>query len=140
MNLRRRRAVAVAVAVLAAVTLDRAADAEPAPPPRKSAYSRYEQESLDAALGRLNTAVDPSPEGKVIDGVEIVTLDVFEPRDFIPKIFLGFVNWFHVTTHKYVVDREVLLPRGARYDKDLVAETARNLRALTPISLVLVVP
>lgn len=134
-----RRALALAIAAAATITAHEAA-ADAPPSLKKGRYSGYEQQSLEAALKSLGAAVDPSPEGKVIEGAEIVTLDVFEPRDFIPKIFLGFVNWFHVTSRRYVIEREVLLPPGARYEQSLVDETARNLRALQQLSLVLVVP
>src|SRR4051812_20271212 len=138
----RRRCALYLAAMVAAAALPLRAEAEPAPAQKqkKSGYSRYEQESLDAALAKLNGVIDPNPEGKILEAYEIVTLKVFEPRDFIPRIFLGFVNFWHVTTRKEVIEREVLLPPGARYEKELVDETARNLRALPQLSLVLCVP
>src|SRR5690349_21093577 len=100
MHDRRRRALVLA-ALVAAAALPLRASAEPAPK-KKSPYSRYEQESLDAALAKLHAVIDPNPEGKILESYEIVTLKVFEPRDFIPKIFLGFVNFWHVVTKPYV--------------------------------------
>jgi hypothetical protein len=76
----------------------------------------------------------------VIEGTEIVTLEVFEPRDFIPTVLLGFVNWFHVTSRPHVIERELLVPKGARYEQARIDETSRNLRALPQLSLVLCVP
>src|SRR5262245_31287229 len=115
----RRRAIVLA-ALVAGAALPLQASAEPAVAPKKGKYSRYEQESLDAALAQLHGVIDPNPEGKILEGYAIVTLKVFEPRDFIPRIFLGFVNFFHATTRQYVIEREVLLPRGARYEKELI--------------------
>src|ERR1051325_5352715 len=103
MTPRRRRALILAMAVAGVTHASAGAVAQP----KKRAYSRYEQESLDAALAKLHGAVDPNPEGKILEGVVVVTLEVFERRDFMPRIFLGFVNWFHVTTRPYVIEREV---------------------------------
>src|SRR3954469_22532426 len=137
MHAPRRCALLLAVA---AAALPLTASAAPTDTHKKSGYSRYEQDSLDAALAKIHGVIDPHPEGKILEGVTIVTLQVFEPRDFIPKIFLGFVNWFHVTTRHYVIEREVLLAKGARYEQSLADETSRNLRALHQLSLVLAVP
>ncbi len=103
-------------------------------------YSRYEQDSIDRALARLGASVEPSPEGKILEDVQVMPLDVFEKRDFMPNFVLGLVNWFHVTSRPYVIEREVLVAKGQPYRQYLVAETARNLRALNQLSVVLCVP
>src|SRR5262245_27329959 len=110
MNPRQRRAFLLAMAVAAVC----GASAATAAPLKKGTYSRYEQESLDGALSKVHGVLDPNPEGKVLEGFVIVTLEVFERRDFIPRIFLGFVNFFHATTRRYVIEREVLLAPGTR--------------------------
>jgi hypothetical protein len=76
------------------------------------------------------------PEGKTLEGIEVRTLEVFEKRDPVP----GFVNVFHATTRHHVVTREVLLEIGKPWQRALVEETARNLRALLQLSLVLCIP
>jgi hypothetical protein len=114
--------------------------APPQPAPPLARYSHYEQESVDAALKRTKGEIDPSPLGKTVEDIVIVPFEVFEKRDFIPSIFLGFVNWFHVTSRPYVIEREVLIGRGQPYSQALVDETARNLRNIRQLSLVLLVP
>lgn len=114
---------------------------EPAPHPLvKARLSGYERTSLENALARVKGEVDPSPAGKIVESIAIVPFEVFEKRDFIPEIFLGFVNWFHVTSKPYVIEREVLLSPGQLYNQAFVDETARNLRNTRQVSLVLVTP
>lgn len=115
-------------------------DGTAAPPSVKARLSGYERTALDNALARVKGEVDPSPAGKIIESIVTVPFEVFEKRDFIPEVFLGFVNWFHVTSKPYVIEREVLLAPGQRYDQAFVDETARNLRNTRQVSLVLVTP
>lgn len=107
-------------------------------------YSRYERETIDRALAlEPGAVIDEAPVGKLIEAVEIVPLDVLEDRDppgRVWKPLTGFLNWFHSTSRPAVIDREILLHEGDRYDHALVDETAKNLRALRQISLVLCVP
>jgi len=42
-------------------------------------------------VARVHGVVDPHPQGKILEGVDIVTLDVFEKRDPFPSFMLGFV-------------------------------------------------
>ncbi len=127
----------VSVAVLCAgAAFARAAVAQ-APPPaeRAQVYSAYEQQTIDEVLDGLRASRDPSPEGKTIERVEIVPLDVFERRDPLPRA----LNVFHVTSRKRVIRRELLLDEDDRYEQVLVDDTLRNLRRLPQLSLVLVV-
>jgi len=81
---------------------------------------------------------DAAPEGKLVERVEVVPLDVFEPRDKVPT----WLNVFHVTTRKSVIAREVLIHEGERYEQALVDDTIRNLRrvpGVPQLSAVLVV-
>jgi hypothetical protein len=87
-------------------------------------------------LEERKLTIDEHPDGKTIEGIDIEPLEVFEPEDPLP----GWVNWFHTTTRKEVVRREVLLRERQRFDRELVAETARNLRSLKQLSLVLILP
>ena len=129
--------IAIAWTLVAATAL---ADGTPPPSTSRARLSGYEQTSLDNALARVKGTIDPSPEGKIVESIEIVPFEVFEKRDFIPEIFLGFVNWFHVTSKPYVIEREVLQKAGQRYDQALVDETERNLRSTRQVSLVLTSP
>lgn len=128
----------VAAAVAAVLGLPGVALAQPGKPPpvRSRDFSSFEQRAINDALGSRGASVDPAPEGKIIEGIDIVALDVIEPRDPAP---MG-LNLFHVTSRPYVIEREVLVRAGEPYRKVLVDETSRNLRALPQLSLVACLP
>ena len=98
--------------------------------------SPYEQETLEIVLSQRHLEIEPVPEGKLLEGVDVVPLDVFEKRDPAP----GFLNWFHYTTRPKIIEREILMKRQQPWVSWRVAETARRLRTLRQLSLVLVVP
>ncbi len=100
------------------------------------AYSKYEQETINEVLKDQKTTIDPAPEGKIVEGIDIVPLEVFEQRDPLP----GFVNIFHTTTRKYVIARQVLQSADAPYEQAVVDETARNLRTNAQLSIVICLP
>jgi hypothetical protein len=126
-----------APAALAALAMPSTARAQTAPPPaeRLHVYSPYEQQTIDQAMLQLGAAVDPSPQGKLIERIDIVPLDVIEPRDPAPR----WINVFHWTSRPYVIRREMLEREGDAYQQALVDDTIRNLRRLPQLSLVLVV-
>jgi len=99
------------------------------------ALSSYEADEIAPSLKALGASIDEAPEGKIVEDIEVRALDVIEPRDPAP----AFLNALHVTTRGYVVEREVLLRRGEPYQQVLVDETARNLRELRQLSLVVAV-
>ena len=82
-----------------------------APPPaeRSGVYSPYEQQTIDDSLKKLHARAEPSPEGKTIEQIEVVPLEVIEDRDPLRN----WLNVFHVTTRPSVVQREMLLREGA---------------------------
>src|SRR5689334_15893825 len=77
------RAAAWLVAVALAPAVARA---EGEPKTISGQYSPYEQASIDQALATLGTGLDPQPEGKTVEGIDVVTFDVIEPRDPAPRI------------------------------------------------------
>lgn len=99
-------------------------------------YSPLELERIRRALARARGKLEPRPQGKRIESIEIVALPVFEPEDAVPQ----FLNWFHVTTQRYVIEREVLLHVGEPYDQSRSDETERNLRLLFLFSVVVALP
>jgi len=99
-------------------------------------HSRFELEILATELERLSARLEPEPEGKLITGIDFVRLEVFDERDPVPD----FLNVFHVTSRERVIRRELLFEAGERWSQSLVDETARNLKALRQLSLVLIVP
>ena len=108
-----------------------------APPAAQRAqmHSAYEQQTIDEALATLHAKVDPRPEGKIVEGIDVVPLDVIEDRDPLPR----WLNVFHVTTRESVVRREMLLHEGERFSEALADDTIRNLRQLPQLSVVLVI-
>jgi len=102
----------------------------------KTIYSTYERETIERTLGRHSLDTDPAPEGKTIESVAIEVLDVIEDRDPLP----GFLNGLHCTTRQHAIRRDLLFRAGQRYEKIIIDETERNLRALRQQSLVVIVP
>jgi len=127
----RELALAGALACLLCAGHDRAWAAAPAR--AKVEYSPYEQETLDSALSGGHLALEPQPEGKLLEQIDIQVLDIIEERDPAPD----FLNWFHTNTKPEIVARELLLGVGERYQQTLVDESQRNLRALAQHSLVI---
>lgn len=103
---------------------------------RQLTLSPYERDILSSVLANRDLKIEDHPEGKSIDGIEIETMEVFGAADPIPD----WVNWFHTTSRKPTIEREVLLRSGQPYDQGLVEESARNLRTLNQVSLVIIVP
>ncbi len=123
------------------------------PVTRAGTYSKFESEAVTEVLGVLGANVDLAPEGKTIEDIVIVPLEVIREREAkalgtyagkIPVISIArevrALNALHVTTRSDVIEREMLLVRGDRWQQTLVDETARNLRRLSQLSLVLCVP
>jgi len=130
--------VLACVALVGAAERPARAQTTAAPPGATQAntYSAYERGAVAVALKNYRATPDPSPEGKLLEGIDIVTLDVFEPRDPVPNVF----DIFHTTSKRYVIAREVLLTAGERYQQSLVDDSVRNLRGLPQLSLVLAIP
>ncbi len=104
-------------------------------------YSELEQYTINRELGLLRRAgqparVEASPEGKRIESIRVVPLEVFDEQDPVPLV----MNSLHVTTRARIVRRELLVHVGDQYRTDLVTESERKLRAARQLSLVLVVP
>jgi hypothetical protein len=98
--------------------------------------SPYETQSVQIALDRVGGGqIELSPAGKVIERIDVVTLEVLEPRDPAPQ----FLNWFHVTTKESVIRSELLFRSGERYDQGRVDESERLLRDREQLSVVLIV-
>ncbi len=112
------------------------AAADEPPKELKGEYSPYEKESLEGALATDGRVIETSAEGKIVEGIDVVILEVIEKRDPAPRL----LNVFHTTTKPYVIDREVLLRPGEPFRQALLDETARNLRDLIQLSLVICVP
>jgi hypothetical protein len=124
-----------------AVALTPNAGADDSPPPtlRSQEFSPYERRAITDALASLHATADDAPEGKTLEGVDIVSLEVLDHNDPVPAFAASVINTIHVTTKRYVVEREVLLRVGQPYKSVTVEESVRNLRALPQLSLVVAV-
>lgn len=103
-----------------------------------SGLSALEATTLEEAAARLGAKPKPVPDadGKFIERVDIVVLDVFDEHDPIPDV----ANVLHTMTRNWVIEQELLFEPGERYSARRADESARNLRKLRQLSLVLVVP
>jgi len=144
------RCVSIAgLVVLAAATplVPAVARAQQRPTSTASEYSAYEKETIARGLDATHAKLDPAPQGKIIEGIETLRLDVLEDRDPIPERVIGIptrrlLNSLHATTRDSIVRREMLLREGDAYDQITIDETARNMRGRMPLqaSIVLIVP
>src|SRR5579859_1298521 len=117
------RALALLVAVHSAVA---AADV----------YSVYEEQAIHDAETKLGADADPAPAGKRVEAIDFVRIDPIDAHDPLPR----WVDAVHVTTRVFLLRRELLVSEGQRWDQALVDESARNLRGLSDLSLVLCIP
>ncbi len=122
------------IAIASQAQAQQSAPAAPAEPRQHEGYSSYESATIERAQARLGATLDPAPEGKIVEGIDVVPFEVIEDRDPAPS----FLNWFHALSRPYVIRREVLLAVGRPYAQALADESARNLRGLSQVSLVLV--
>ncbi|WP_437567406.1 hypothetical protein [Sorangium sp. So ce542] len=120
--------------IATAAHAQQSAPAADAAPRQLEGYSSYERATIERTLARLGATLDPAPEGKIVEGIDVVPYEVIEDRDPAPS----FLNWFHVLSRPYVIRREVLLAVGRPYEQALADESARNLRGLSQVSLVLI--
>ena len=98
-----------------------ASPATPAP----AHLGKLEQESVNDALVDLGIRIDPHPGGKTVRAVHVVNQEVFSRRDWWFRWF----NIFHRTTRGDIIERELLVHAGDRYDAALVDESVRNLQS-----------
>jgi hypothetical protein len=99
-------------------------------------YSPYEEQAIHDAEAALQTRTDPSPEGKRIERIDFVRIEPIDPHDPAPLA----MNTVHVTSKPSVLRHELLVREGNVWSGILVDESARNLRLLPQLSLVLCVP
>ncbi len=96
----------------------------------------YERGALNHALKARGLVIEDSPDGKLLDRIVVVNLDVFGKAEGA----LRFLNFLHVTTRERVIRREVLLRPGDLWNSDIILETQRRLKDPLFTSLVVVVP
>lgn len=102
--------------------------------PRKAVG--FEQRLVLRTLMQRGLLPHTNPEGKRIERIEIVSLDVFTPSDPVPDAF----NALHATTREEIIRQELLFEAGQSYDRARVEESARNLRLLTILGVAIILP
>jgi hypothetical protein len=89
--------------------------------------------ALGLALALLSppVAVGEDRPGPIVDAIEIVIEDVFEDSGLTPDHWpYRLANQLHVETKESVIRRELLFREGEPLDREALAQTERNLRAL----------
>ena len=121
--------------------------AQTRPTSRSSGYSDYEKETITRALAATGEKIDPAPEGKIIEGIETMRLEVLEDRDPVPESIIGIktrkiANSLHAVSKEYVIRREMLLHEGDRYEQIWIDEAARNMRGRmgVQVSIIIIAP
>ncbi len=117
------------------------------PTSQTTEYSSYEKETIARALKATRLVMDSAPEGKIVERIDTLRLEVLEDRDPIPERVIGiparsFLNSLHVRSQDFVIRREFLLKKGEPFVQVLADETARNMRSRMPlqVSVVILVP
>jgi hypothetical protein len=134
------------VAIVATLLAPAAARAQK-PTSESTGYSAYEKETIKRALASTGGEIDPAPEGKTIERIDTMRLEVLEDRDPVPEEVLGLktrklANSLHYVTRDFVIRREMLLGVGDKWEQVTIDEIARNMRARMPlqVSIVIIVP
>ena len=110
-------------------------------------YSPYEKETIERALKATGLEIEPNPEGKPIERIDTLRLEVLEDRDPVPENLIGIkvrklANSLHYISRDFIIRREVLLKEGEPFQAIIADESARNMRSSMPlqVSLVILVP
>ena len=95
-------------------------------------FGQYEEQLISRVLRERGLSIDPEPEGKTIESVQVAAHEIILPGDmplsrFVPWTFL---NRFHSRTKDYIIAQEMLIRAGDVYRRDLIEESGRNLRSL----------
>jgi len=100
------------------------------------ALTPYEQGQVEQVKKDLGLSLLPeaNPEGKLVEHVDVVVLEVFDDSDPVPNFF----NVFHTRTRQHIVRQELLFEEGVPFAPARGAESARNLRKLRQHSLVVI--
>jgi hypothetical protein len=121
-----------------------AAQAQSKPTSVTTGYSPYEKETISRALKATGLELEPNPEGKPVESIDTLRLEVLEDRDPIPDDVIGIkvrkiANSLHVISKDFIIRREVLIKEGEPYQAILADETARNMRANMPLQVSVVI-
>lgn len=103
-------------------------------PAHSHELSEFEREVQERALEAFDLSLDPAPQAKIIEAIDVFVVEPFDERDPIPD----FVNVLHVKSRDYVVKQELALHVGEAFDQGRADDSLRNLRSTLKFSLVLV--
>lgn len=137
----RKAAHAAALAFVVLLALERVAHAEaPQDAPKiLTRLSKLEHRKVEHALG-AKPDVEANPEGKTIESIEVIRLDVLDETDPVPDFARAPLNSLHTRTRARIIDRELLMREGKPYAQTDMDETERNLRRLPQLSFAVALP
>jgi hypothetical protein len=98
--------------------------------------SRLERRAVDRAMRPRGLEFDHAPYGKRIGRIHVVGHDVFGDGDGFLRIF----NFFHATSRRSAVTKELVFAAGDVWDQHEIDESARHLRDPVSTSVVAIVP
>jgi len=104
-------------------------------------FAQYEEQLIKKTLAARGLAIEPAPDGKLIEAVYIAAHDIILPGDMPLNTRLPWtaLNRLHIRTRPYIIEQELLLGAGSRYQRDLVEESERNLRSMFILAVARVV-
>lgn len=126
------RSMRIAVVVVGVALVSAGAQASD----RLASLGGYERQALERALAMRGLEVEPAPEGKTLRAIHVDNQSVFTEDEGM----LAWLNVFHRTTREDVVEREVLLRPGQRWDEAAIDDSKRRLRDPRFTSVVVMVP
>jgi hypothetical protein len=138
--MRRARTASIALAVLLARS---SAYAEDAAASAFGRLSKLEREKVQYALkleaGAL-PEIEEAPEGKAIESIEVIRVDVLDDSDPVPNFARKPLNALHTRSRPAMVERELLVHEGKPFVQADLDETERNLRRLSQFSFAVALP
>jgi hypothetical protein len=96
-----------------------------------SRLSKLERRKIEL-VAHGTPEIEPEPEGKIIERVNVVRLDVLDDEDPLPawEVLGSVVNSLHTRSQKGIIARDILVHEGKPYVQADADETERNLRRL----------
>jgi outer membrane protein assembly factor BamA len=88
--------------------------------------ARFEERYVRQAFEKHQLEPETDPQGKKITRIIIDRSEPIDEFDLFPR----FMNVFHPITKEYVIRQELLFEVGDLFDREIIEESERNLRAL----------
>jgi hypothetical protein len=136
-------AASIALAAVLALCTVHSAHAEDAATPAFARLSKLEREKVQYALKLEAGAapeIDEAPEGKTVESIEVIRVDVLDETDPVPSFARKPLNALHTRSRPAMVMRELLVHEGKPFVQADLDETERNLRRLSQFSFAVALP